>query len=755
MQELNGHMLLFIKLLLFSILAINPSSLSSQSDYSILFTQNQELLSFGKLDIDKDDQTMIFAPIQQSNILKFIKYDEGISFHNSFDVKLPDQFIFSGADWFFNEYSLAKDNAFALTTTGPNRFLIGLNVDTDLVWSKLIAGSSTGGHLVYDTESDRLFVSYGAQNLNLRILSAEGQEILHSAFELKIANDEVRWVEAVKLETLESELYIAAVFRDKSSNKPYAGLLKCNKDGEVLDQVFFKNLYCNDLHINESDGSFYLSMHTFDANNNFEDGQIIHLDSSFNIRWSKKVHAENFTSLELKVVKQNDNIILAYSTWGSFPVIFGKLDLNGNLIYQTGLSHYMPDLDTDSKGNLYVTTGFEFQPDGSGEAKLVVSKFSDIEQIDNCPEFNSCLVVIDTTYEMIDVQFESITLDTLSNVPVELEESEVQLENYCQVLPPPEAIFEIPNTICLLDSLSPSNLKSALANYVSWELIAPDGQIIKSEKLEPLFFFDKKGTYRISQTIWYLGCSEHHEVEILVSDLDSINYVIEDPCLESTPIIITINDPNNSFTYNWNSGETTNYIAAESNGSYSVVVSNNFCEDTLFFDIEKSNFDINDVISFVPSATICISELPYELSPVSNFENKFSIENSPEEFQTLLLNEFGAFTIYTKIDDCTFQRDFELIEKDCILKIYIPSAFSPNGDGINDEFTVYLENQEFVSLEIFSRWGNKVFKSRNLNNQWDGKLKGEYLNPDLFMYVLRIRSDDQIEVLSGDFVLLR
>jgi len=496
-------------------------------------------------------------------------------------------------------------------------------------------------------------------------------------------------------------------------------------------------------------------MHTFDANNNFEDGQIIHLDSSFNIRWSKKVHAENFTSLELKVVKQNDNIILAYSTWGSFPVIFGKLDLNGNLIYQTGLSHYMPDLDTDSKGNLYVTTGFEFQPDGSGEAKLVVSKFSDIEEIDNCPEFNSCLVVIDTTYEMIDVQFESITLDTLSNVPVELEESEVQLENYCQVLPPPEAIFEIPNTICLLDSLSPSNLKNALANYVSWELIAPDGQTIKSEKLEPLFFFDKKGTYRISQTIWYLGCSEHQEVEILVSDLDSINYVIEDPCLESTPIIITINDPNNSFTYNWNSGETTNYIAAESNGSYSVVVSNTFCEDTLFFDIEKSNFDINDVISFVPSATICKSELPYELSPVSNFGNKFSIENSPEEFQTLLLNEFGAFTIYSKIDDCTFQRDFELIEKDCILKIYIPSAFSPNGDGINDEFTVYLENQEFVSLEIFSRWGNKVFESRNLNNQWDGKLKGEYLNPDLFMYVLRIRSDDQIEVLSGDFVLLR
>ena len=52
------------------------------------------------------------------------------------------------------------------------------------------------------------------------------------------------------------------------------------------------------------------------------------------------------------------------------------------------------------------------------------------------------------------------------------------------------------------------------------------------------------------------------------------------------------------------------------------------------------------------------------------------------------------------------------------LHIYIPSAFTPNGDGINDLF--YIKNGEGASVVITNRWGKEVFKSGNYDNKWGG-----------------------------------
>ena len=75
--------------------------------------------------------------------------------------------------------------------------------------------------------------------------------------------------------------------------------------------------------------------------------------------------------------------------------------------------------------------------------------------------------------------------------------------------------------------------------------------------------------------------------------------------------------------------------------------------------------------------------------------------------------------------------------------IYVPNAFTPgNGDGINDYFTIYSKNQsidQIIFLEIFDRWGNKVFYKdsfqADINQEgWDGTFKGQLLNPGVFVY---------------------
>jgi len=95
--------------------------------------------------------------------------------------------------------------------------------------------------------------------------------------------------------------------------------------------------------------------------------------------------------------------------------------------------------------------------------------------------------------------------------------------------------------------------------------------------------------------------------------------------------------------------------------------------------------------------------------------------------------------------------------------VYIPNAFSPNGDGQNDWF--YLQaSQEIVRIDrllIFDRWGNEVFARQNFppnaeNLGWDGNLGGRPMNSAVFVYYAEVTyRDGRQEVFQGDLTLLR
>lgn len=97
------------------------------------------------------------------------------------------------------------------------------------------------------------------------------------------------------------------------------------------------------------------------------------------------------------------------------------------------------------------------------------------------------------------------------------------------------------------------------------------------------------------------------------------------------------------------------------------------------------------------------------------------------------------------------------------INIFAPNSFSPNGDGTNDFFTIYGDKSVtgIVSLGIFDRWGDEIFYQENFpaNNPelgWDGKFKGEDLNPAVFVYYAEIELfDGTIELIKGDVSLFR
>ncbi len=96
--------------------------------------------------------------------------------------------------------------------------------------------------------------------------------------------------------------------------------------------------------------------------------------------------------------------------------------------------------------------------------------------------------------------------------------------------------------------------------------------------------------------------------------------------------------------------------------------------------------------------------------------------------------------------------------------VYIPNAFSPDGDGINDRFTIYPGPavKKIKRFEIFDRWGEQVFDlgptdpSAMQYSGWDGRLKGQPMQPSVFVYVAEIEfTDGSKEILTGDISLIR
>lgn len=68
------------------------------------------------------------------------------------------------------------------------------------------------------------------------------------------------------------------------------------------------------------------------------------------------------------------------------------------------------------------------------------------------------------------------------------------------------------------------------------------------------------------------------------------------------------------------------------------------------------------------------------------------------------------------------------------LTMYIPNAFTPNGDGMNDTFGVAGAAMGDFSLKIYNRWGEKVFETTNPNVRWDGMVNKESAPSGVYVY---------------------
>ena len=107
---------------------------------------------------------------------------------------------------------------------------------------------------------------------------------------------------------------------------------------------------------------------------------------------------------------------------------------------------------------------------------------------------------------------------------------------------------------------------------------------------------------------------------------------------------------------------------------------------------------------------------------------------------------------------CQQELEINLSPKDCVSCFYIPNVFSPDYNGLNDYWAPIVRCPvSSYSCEVFDRWGNKVFKSDEIDSKWDGTINGQEASPDVYVWYCNILFEGQIEVteLTGSVSLVR
>jgi gliding motility-associated-like protein len=140
-------------------------------------------------------------------------------------------------------------------------------------------------------------------------------------------------------------------------------------------------------------------------------------------------------------------------------------------------------------------------------------------------------------------------------------------------------------------------------------------------------------------------------------------------------------------------------------------------------------------------------DYPNDTSSLKNPSHEFS---QPTTYPVTLIetNSYGCTDTITK--NLIVSEDFTL---------YVPSAFSPNGDGINDVFQPKGMGFKTDSYEllVYDRWGNMVFKSNDFFKGWDGTVKGSAVANDVYVYKIKCLSTGRgiRKELAGHVTLIK
>jgi len=166
------------------------------------------------------------------------------------------------------------------------------------------------------------------------------------------------------------------------------------------------------------------------------------------------------------------------------------------------------------------------------------------------------------------------------------------------------------------------------------------------------------------------------------------------------------------------------------------VISEEGCRNA---DTVRIGFGVPPAVNLGNDSSLCYGEQLLLLGPdIANAQYRWSTGSTA---RNLLVSNGGSYRLAVTNACGTRTDTIQITMTDCLCPIYVPSAFSPALNGVNDQFEVVFSCPYLrYSMKIYNRWGEKLFESDDLHPSWDGRYKGAVVPADMYTYILEIES---------------
>jgi gliding motility-associated-like protein len=279
------------------------------------------------------------------------------------------------------------------------------------------------------------------------------------------------------------------------------------------------------------------------------------------------------------------------------------------------------------------------------------------------------------------------------------------------------------------------------------DIVADATYLWSTGSTNPLITVSDAGTYVLAAD--RNGCVATDTITISVSPLPGIDLGPDGDICPNQTIVLDASWPDSRYL--WSTGDTTATLSVTEAGSYSITVTSAFgCKQQ---DAVSFSYYPLPVVSLGPDTTVC-EETPLILRPFQAHADALRWSDGSTDV-TLAVAEGGVYTV-SGINKCGEVQDTVVVQQ-IFCDIWVPNAFTPNGDGVNDMFRALgnIGRLQNYSFQIFNRWGQRVFSTTDPTKGWDGRQDGGEAPGGVYVYSLEYSVNGKPVIGKGNFTLLR
>ncbi len=260
------------------------------------------------------------------------------------------------------------------------------------------------------------------------------------------------------------------------------------------------------------------------------------------------------------------------------------------------------------------------------------------------------------------------------------------------------------------------------------------------------------GTYDVTITV--AGCLAQDDVHVAVLDLEAPDLGPDVTICEGTSLDLAV--PDNGGAISWSTGETGPTISVSEAGSYTVAIDSMGCiaSDMVIVRTQAviTELDLGEERSICPGS--------FDVLEPSFIPGASYVWSTGATGPLLSISAPGTYSV-TATGTCINATSSVVISAgDCDTYVFVPDAFTPNNDGINDVFLPSLAGPvDSYELYIFDRWGERIATITDRAEGWDGSYNNVASQDGVYVWTLHYKvlapTGVKAERLTGHVTLLR